>query len=270
VPCALLLWVAPARSADDAPDWVEPMKKVHAKFKGTKGTLANFGDSITVSMAYWAPLQGGPKKGDAETVKAHQRVKDYMQPACWRDWRGPDYGSQGSMTIRWAHDNIDRWLKKHNPETAVIMFGTNDLTQVEPKEYEQKTREVVEKCLANGTVVILTTIPPRSGLVEKSKQYAEIVRKIAKDTKVPLIDYSAEILKRRPNDWDGSKLKTDVKDVYQVPTLISGDGVHPSNPSKFPECTEEGLKSNGYLLRSYLTLRAYGEVIDKVLEVKSR
>jgi hypothetical protein len=88
--------------------------------------------------------------------------------------------------------------------------------------------------------------------------------------KVPLIDYQAEILKRRPDDWDGSKLKADVKDVYQVPTLISGDGVHPSNPSKFQECTEEGLKSNGYMLRNYLTLRAYADVINKVLEPKSK
>ena len=269
VPGALFLWLSPARAGDTS-DWVAPMKKAHQKFTGTKGTLANFGDSITVTMAYWAPLQGGPKKGDAEAVKAHQLVKAYMKPECWRDWRGPDYGSNGSMTIRWAHENIDRWLKKHNPETAVIMFGTNDLTQVDAKEYEQKTREVVEKCLGNGTVVILTTIPPRSGQLDKSKQYAEIVRKIAKDMKVPLIDYQAEVLKRRPDDWDGSKLKADVKDVYQVPTLISGDGVHPSNPSKFQECTEEGLKSNGYMLRNYLTLRAYADVINKVLEPKSK
>ena len=270
VPCALLLWVAPAKSGGDMPDWALPMKQVHQKFTGTKGTLASFGDSITVTLAYWAPLQGGPKKADAEAVKAYQLVKAYMQPPCWRDWRGPDFGSNGSMTIRWAHENMERWLKKHNPETAVIMFGTNDLTQVDAKEYEQKTREVVDKCLGNGTVVILTTIPPRSGLEGKSKQYAEIVRKIARDMKVPLIDYSAEILKRRPDDWDGSKLKGDVKDVYQVPTLISGDGVHPSNPSRFQECTEVGLKSNGYLLRNYLTLRAYAEVINNVLKPKSK
>jgi len=267
LPLALLLWVVPARAADEAPDWVEPMKKVHEKFTGTMGTLAQFGDSITVTMAYWAPLQGGPKNAGADATKAYDLVKGYMKPQCWREWKGPEYGSNGSMTIRWADENVDKWLKKLNPEVAVIMFGTNDLNQVDAKEYEQKTRAVIDKCLKNGTVVILTTIPPRSGVVDKSKQYAEIARKIAKDMKVPLIDYSAEILKRRPDDWDGTKFK-DVKDVYQVPTLVAGDGVHPSNPSKFQECTEEGLKSNGYLLRSYLTMLSYADVINKVLEPK--
>jgi lysophospholipase L1-like esterase len=267
LPLAALVWVAPARAVDEAADWVEPMKKVHEKFTGTKGTLAQFGDSITVTLAYWSSLQGGPKNGSAAATKAYDLVKGYMKPQCWRDWKGPDYGSNGRMTIRWAHENVDMWLKNHNPEVATIMFGTNDLTQVDAKEYEQKTREVVDKCLKNGTIVILTTIPPRSGLVDKSKQYAEIDRKIAKEMKVPLIDYSAEILKRRPDDWDGSKFK-DVKDAYQVPTLIAGDGVHPSNPTKFQDCNEEGLKSNGYLLRSYLTMMSYADVIDKVLQPK--
>ena len=48
-------------AADDAKDWVEPMKKVHAKFTGSKGTFAQFGDSITVTMAFWSPLRSGER-----------------------------------------------------------------------------------------------------------------------------------------------------------------------------------------------------------------
>jgi hypothetical protein len=266
---ALLVLAGPARAADDAKAWVEPMKKVHAKFKGTPGTFAQFGDSITVTMAYWAPLQGAPKNMSPQAAKAHDLVKTYMKPQCWREWKGPDFGSEGRMTIRWAHQNIDTWLKKHNPEVALIMFGTNDLTQVEPKEYEQKTREVVQKCLDNGTVVILMTIPPRHGIVEKSKQYAEIFKKVGQDMKVPVADYFGEIMKRRPDDWDGALPKfKDIKDVYQVPTLVSGDGVHPSNPQKFGDLSDDSLKSNGYLLRGYLTLLAYADVIRDVLKSK--
>ena len=44
-----------------------------------------------------------------------------------------------------------------------------------------------------------TRVPP-----SQSKKFAEVQRKIAADLKVPLIDYQAEILKRRPDDWDGS------------------------------------------------------------------
>lgn len=266
-PLLVLLALPAAAPAADPPEWVEPMRKVHAKFTGTPGTFALFGDSITHSRAFWAPFEYAPKNLPGDLGKDLDAVTKHTKPECWGKWRGPEYGNQGSMTIRWASENVDAWLRKLNPEAAVLMFGTNDLTQLGEKEYEQRTREVVEKCLRNGTVVLLTTIPPRAGQVEKAKRFAEIQRKIAADLKVPLIDYHAEILKRRPTDWDGSqaKFRDGTKDVYQVPTLISGDGVHPSNPDKFKDYSEAALSANGYQLRGVLTLHAYADVIRRVL-----
>ncbi|HKB40383.1 MAG TPA: GDSL-type esterase/lipase family protein, partial [Gemmataceae bacterium] len=239
------------------------------KFKGTRGTCALFGDSITRSLAFWASLPGSRKnmddstKADFETVNAHQKKE------CYRDWRGPAYGNEGRMTIRWAHDNIEKWLKKLDPETAVIMFGTNDLTAVPLEEYEKKLRVVVKKCLDNGTVVILTTPPPRAGLLERSKKFADAVRRVAKELKVPLCDYHAEILRRRPDDWDGSAEKFKKFSTYEVPTLISTDGVHPSNPRKFAgDYSAEGLKSNGFVLRNYVTMTSYAAVIRQVYKEK--
>jgi lysophospholipase L1-like esterase len=274
VPFALLLILViisrGARAAD--PEWVAPMKQVHARFTGTPGTLALFGDSITVSMAFWAPLRGEPKGMSKEMAAAHKLVKDYMRPEGWDKTRGAKYGNEGGMTIRWADENVAKWLKEHNPEVAVIMFGTNDLGSLEEKEFAEKTAEVVERCLKNGTVVILTTLPPRSGLLDKSKLFAEAVNRIAKDKKVPLIDYHAEILKRRPDDWDGALPK--FKDVqgseYEVPTLISRDGVHPSYPKSHADFSDESLRSNGYALRSYLTLLAYADVIRQALKAEPK
>jgi len=253
---------------DKGKGWVEPMKEVHARFTGTPGTFAQFGDSITITMAFWAPLQGDPKGLSPEAARAHELVKRYMVKDCWNKWKGAGYGNEGGMTIRWAHQNVDRWLKKLNPEVALIMFGTNDLGQLDVKEYEQKTREVADRCLKNGTVVILSTIPPRSGLPEKSRQFADAVRKVAGELKVPLEDYYGEVLARRPDDWDGSlpKFKGGPGDEYQVPTLISRDGVHPSNPRKYQDYSEESLRHNGYVLRNYLTLLAYADVIRNVLQ----
>ena len=79
-----------------------------------------------------------------------------------------------------------------------MMFGTNDVGALELAEYEAKTREVVQRCLDNGTILILSTIPPKHGQAEKAAVFAAAVRKIARDMKVPLTDYHAEILKRRP------------------------------------------------------------------------
>jgi lysophospholipase L1-like esterase len=272
--CAFLLgalFVLPglpalAGEAKGAPDWALAMKKVHARFKGTPGTLAQFGDSITVTMAYWAPLANPPKDLPPEMARALEVVKKRMKPECWAKWKGPGYGSNGSMTIRWADQNVAKWLEKLNPEVALIMFGTNDLGEVPLREYEEKTRAVVRRCLDNGTVVILSTIPPRSGRLEQARSYAEAVRRIAREEKVPLIDYFAEVLKRRPDDWDGALPKfKDAKGVYEVPTLISRDGVHPSNPSKDRDYSEESLRSNGYALRNYLSLLAYADVVRRVL-----
>jgi hypothetical protein len=268
LPFLIILLSAPLRAPAAEEAWVEPMRKVHARFRGKPGTFAHFGDSITVSRAFWSPLAHEPKGMDAATAKALTTVREYQLPDCWSKWKGPEFGNEGGMTVRWAHENVDRWLKKLNPETVLIMFGTNDLGQLEEKEYTEKTREVVRRCLDNGSVVLLSTIPPRSGLLDKSRRFAEAVRGVGRELKVPVVDYFAEVLRRRPDDWDGSlaKFKGVPGDEYQVPTLISRDGVHPSYPRMFQSFDEEGLRSNGYLLRSYLVLRAYAGVINKVLD----
>ncbi|HZJ17748.1 MAG TPA: SGNH/GDSL hydrolase family protein [Chthoniobacteraceae bacterium] len=249
-----------------AADWVEPMRKVHAQFKGIPGTFAQFGDSITVTMAFWAPLQWKPKNMDTAATAAYERVSKVMKPECWRAWKGPEFGSDGSTTVRWALDNVDKWLAKLNPEVALIMFGSNDVGQMDVKEYETKLREIVERCLRNGTVVIVSTMPPRSGHVDKSAQFADAARRVAADLHVPLTDYHAEIMKQRPDDWDGSLAKFKASgDVYDVATLISRDGVHPSAPKQFNgDFSPEALRSHGYGLRNYLTLLAYADVIGKL------
>jgi len=264
----LLAWALPCAAADQSGDWIEPMKQVHARFTGNRGTFALFGDSITVSLAFWAPLEWEPKAMSPGMAHAHQSVKGYMKPECWRQWRGPAFGNEGRTTIRWAHANVERWLQKLNPEVAVIMFGSNDVGELEVAEYEQKTREVVRRCLANGTVVLLTTLPPRSGRLDKAKQFAAAVRKVAGEERVPLVDYFAAILERRPDDWDGAlpQFKQTPGDEYQVPTLIARDGVHPSNPRLFGDFSDASLRHNGFALRNYVTLLAYAAVIENVLQ----
>ena len=98
-------------------------------------------------------------------------------------------------------------------------------------------------------------------------------REIAGDLGVPLVDYHAEVLARRPDDWDGTlpqfRAVVETEGEYEVPTLIAGDGVHPSSPSEFQDYSEESLNHNGFALRSYLTALTYAEVIDAVLAADS-
>jgi hypothetical protein len=57
---------------DDKEAWVEPMRKVHARFNGTPGTFAQFGDSITYSGAFWSPLAAKPKNMSPTAAEAYQ------------------------------------------------------------------------------------------------------------------------------------------------------------------------------------------------------
>jgi len=266
LPCA-----AESQDQDGSPEddgaWVAAMREVHERFTGEPGTFAQFGDSITISMAFWAPLGYQKASGSDETRAALELVKTYMDQRCWREWKGARFGSEGSTTIRWAHKHIDTWLERMNPEVALIMFGSNDLTSVSPADFEKHYRGVIEKCLANGTVVIVSTMPPRNGMVEKSRAYADIVRRLADDFNLPLQDFHAEILRRRPSDWNGATEQfAEVEGTYEVPTLISKDGVHPSNPSQYRSLDGEALNHNGFMLRSYLTLMDYAAVIRHVLQ----
>ena len=254
------------RGDGQEPSWVEAMRTVHAKFRGDSGSFAHFGDSITDSRAFWSGLPYARRNASPKMQSAFELVNRYMKKRCW-DQKGPEFGNQGGQTIRWAERHIDRWLKELNPEVALIMFGSNDLRRVSLEEYTSKTRTVVKKCLDNGTVVILSTIPPRHGRVDESARFAEAVRKIAEELHVPLIDYHAEILRRRPNDWDGAADSFRQYKGYDVPTLIARDGVHPSNPKRYRnDYSAEGLRNNGFALRNYLTLMMYAEVITRVLK----
>lgn len=250
---------------------MEPMRQVHSRFTGEKGTLAQFGDSITVTLAFWTPmLYQTPRNMDESTAADYALVKNNLQEECWRQWKGAEFGNASGMTIRWAHENIDGWLRRLNPEAALIMFGTNDLGPFSVNEYEQWTREVVRKCLANGTVVILSTIPPRHGQLQKATEFAEAVRRVGRDLNVPVCDYMAAILKRRPDDWNGTMARFRPREGYDVLTLIAGDGVHPSNPKEFrDDFSEKALSTSGYSLRNYLVLRDYANMIRFALDSKN-
>ena len=253
----------PERAEITGSDWRAAMTPVHARFHGQKGTFAHFGDSITETLAFWAPLPFARKNAPPEMERAFKQVNAILRPECWRAWKGPDYGNQGGQTIRWARENIDGWLRKLNPEVALVQFGTNDLHSLELDEYRNTTRTVVQRCLDNGTVVILSTIPPRHGFEQKAAAFAQAIRQIAREMKVPLIDFHAQVLQRRPDDWDGQLEKFAAFTDYDVPTLIARDGVHPSLPKRFEDdYSPEALRSNGYSLRNYLTLLKYAEVIE--------
>jgi len=249
--------------------WVEPMRRVHSRFKGKPGTLAQYGDSITVTMAFLALLSWGPKIAPKNCPPEVQREMDlitrYADRKLWRERKGARWGNTGGMMSDWFLANVDKWQQKMRPETAVVMFGTNDIGRIPPPAYTENMAAGLRRIMQYGTVPILSSIPPANK--RGHREYRLAALNIAGQFKIPFIDYHAEILRRRPNDWNGALEKFKAYRGYQVPTLIARDGIHPSNPKQYVnDFSEEALRSNGYTLRNYLTLRKYYEVIVKVLQ----
>jgi hypothetical protein len=202
------------------------MADVHARFRGRPGTFAHFGDSITESLAFWTPLKYARKNAPPGMEQAFRRVDAHLRPECWRGWKGPDFGNQGGQTAGWADRNVATWLGKLDPEVALVMFGSNDVREVPVDQYPAQLRSVVTKCLDRGTVVILTTIPPRHGFEARAATYAAAVRQLSRELSVPLIDYHAEILGRRPDDWG--------RGLGGVPSLRGIRRAHPDRSRRPP------------------------------------
>src|SRR4051812_5324756 len=90
---------APA-SKPAEPAWLESMRKVHAAHKGKDFYVAQLGDSITYSMAFWSPLdwhdldQYLPANPDDGLPKRPEGKR-------WRDViggirdKGPEFGNYG-------------------------------------------------------------------------------------------------------------------------------------------------------------------------------
>jgi lysophospholipase L1-like esterase len=242
-----------AGPATAAPYWLAPMRKLHAGYKGTAGYVAQLGDSITFSKAFWSPLE----HADPSIFLKNDGLPRNPNGRQWADVirgtqdKGPEHGNCGSWSVRDIGRVIDQVLATHKPEVAIIMIGTNDFAGRRfPDYYQADLVKLVQKCTDARCIPILNTIPPMRGRIDKCETANRLIRDLAEKMKVPLVDYYGEILKRQPKTWDG--------------TLISGDGVHPSG-GKVGEFSEENLNTCGYALRTWVNFLMFREIYFRIL-----
>ena len=240
-----------------APDVLKHAQEIHVGFKGQRGYVAQFGDSITYSMAFWSAMSwSDPGKflptDDGLPTTPAKPWKDSIKGA--RD-KGAKFANYSGWKVGDLLKSVDAVLARDKPEAALIMIGTNDINGKKvPEGYRAGLEEVIAKCLAAHCVPILNTIPPRRDHDEAVAALNLIIREIATAQKLPLVDFHAEILRLRPGKtWDG--------------TLISKDGVHPSG-EKNNLYDEDNLKTSGYALRNWLDFLAYRQLYFQVFEAE--
>ncbi|HXX92916.1 MAG TPA: SGNH/GDSL hydrolase family protein [Planctomycetota bacterium] len=254
----------------DAFDYAEPMRKAAAKFTGKEGVVVHLGDSITYANGYSGWARGGKGKTPQDQAVCKwmhtgedndldgfflcrvDRPGNRSDTAC-SGIRSDEYLAGGKSGM----PSLAEILKKYNPQIAVVMLGTNDVTAGKPvAEYKANMGKIADALLANGTVPILSTIPPYPGKEEAAKVFNAGLAEVVKEKRLPSIDFWGEIMKRRPNDWNG--------------TLLGKNDVHPTseqggaNPASEP--TEENLKNSGLLLRGWLSVRKIAEVKEQVVD----
>ena len=260
---------ARANSYDDAWEsaWVAKAKTILSTpvsgITKTGGKVLQVGDSMTYSFAYgdWARHKTGATASDLDTI-------NWMHAGAFDSTDGWSLSSDGTTAMNNAGwdsgfvDNIFVTADLNDAQFAVVMFNVNDMTFIKSR---------INEFIAAGIVPVLSTIPPRTDPVFDTtlgEPYNEALRALAEELSLPLIDYSKEILLRRPNgSWEN--------------TLISSDGVHPSggfngySPISDPyadggdaltHTTGDAALNSGYLLRTWLTVQKMKEIKQKAVD----
>lgn len=150
-----------------------------------------------------------------------------------------------------------------NAQFAVLMLGTNDLGAGRATSaFIADLTTIIDALELKKIAVVLSTIPPR--VSADATAYNAAIRSLAQSKSLPLIDLYAEILARRPGvTWQN--------------TLIQGDGIHPSSVNSAADpytpggnaathTTGDNCLSDGYLLRSWLTMQKLKEVKSYVID----
>lgn len=268
---AFLVTSEVARGADvvdDDWDWPSAMAEVAKRFQGESGKVVPIGDSITYANPAGQWVRYGQSRTPEELAICKWMRSDVNDKTNGWWLAADDQPSGRSWTavsgltaaqclaggVR-GSASLDAILVDHDPQIAIILLGSNDAGQNVPVErYLASMESIYMKCIENGTIPVVTTVPPRNpdpaGLIGP---YNDGLTALAKKHGLPLVDYYGEILARQPgNAWQG--------------TLISKDGVHPSNEGSTGPATPDNLAKCGYLLRGWLNVHKVKEIKAKVLD----
>ncbi len=252
-------------------DYAPAMRKVAARFKGEEGVVLHLGDSITYASPYtaWARAGEGKTPEDEAILKWSHCGEEDDRDGWWlahvdlpngRSYTAASGIRADQYVVGGFHGMapLDEIIRKYNPQIAILMLGTNDAWAGRPPEkYAADMETIITRLLDNGTVVVLSTIPPLIDNLELQGKYNEELWRLAEKHRLPVIDFYGEIIARRPGlTWDGT-------------LMGKGDG-HPSadangvTPTSPP--TPENLRESGYLLRGWLSVKKLAEVKRRVID----
>ena len=251
-------------------DYVAAMKKVAKNFKGTEGVVLHMGDSITYANqnTRWArsfkwSKDGGYTADDIEILKWSHADKDKSNLNGWHLASVDAAGGRSETAVSGIRTgqylkggyrgiaSAAELIKRYNPQIAILMLGTNDGNgKVPAAKAAENVEAILELLLANGTIPVLSTIPPCVKF--DAEAYNSLYRELAKKHTIPMIDLYKEMMTLSGDNWKTQQ--------------IAGDGVHLTHKLSGAKPTKENLANCGYLLRCVSAVRKIKEVRDSVLK----
>lgn len=228
---------------------VAARKKVYdvagrAKLTGTDSALSDgvhvsfFGDSLTWQNAFIRRIQDAIAKGEGRKGKKIQlfnhgingggvlSIRDGSDKAAYVSEKNQD-GPQASFAKVIAADKAT---------VAVVMIGINDVwwRATKPEIFEAALRDIAKAASENKTKLVLATPsainekPDGTNAKDKAMdQFADITRKVAKETGVTLIDTRAVFIAYLQNH--NVKVRVDGSLVMREAGVLTYDGVHPND-----------------------------------------
>lgn len=126
------------------------------------------------------------------------------------------------------------------PSVALIMIGTNDAPAHSAALYRENLERIINIALQNGTIPILSTLPPRRDQFNgRIQEYNQVIVQLSAQYSTPLVDLHAELIKL-PNQG------------------LAPDGIHlsipPAGASGTMDFTPENLQY-GTTVRNLTTLQ---------------
>ena len=226
--------------------------------------FAKVGDSITATPIFMNPFGEGqydlgdyPYLGDVIDFYEGGKARDGSPFVEGSMAAGNGWSTVSLLTPGYSHPEfcgnftpVACEYAAIKPAVALIMIGSNDAGGVDPAVYQANLQSIVQTSIDMGVIPVLTTLPPKhldSWNNRRIDQFNSIIRVVAQQNDIPLIDY-----------WFA---------LQTVPNQgISGDGVHPSFPVDGLTVRFSGPDlERGYVIRNLTALQMLDALWRSVL-----
>ena len=122
-------------------------------------------------------------------------------------------GISGHTTVN-GMARLERDVLSHKPDLVTVMFGLNDMTRVSLDDYRRNLKEIITRCRAIGSEVVLATpnnvIDSEGRPTAKLVEYCDAVRAVGREENVPVCDTYRELDAVRARDaWAWRLLLSD-------------------------------------------------------------